>query len=106
MQADIFSPSSSPTQSAGYGENGSATIYGRTFLATLVDEAHDYRNIKKGYWAVKALRERSDVILTMTATPAVGRPAVSSLAIHVFFKNFLREKLTSFPLVFLRTSGT
>jgi len=45
-----------------------------------VDEAHNYRHVKKRYWAVFALRERSETVVAMTATPAIGNPAVSTIS--------------------------
>ncbi|KIK38068.1 hypothetical protein CY34DRAFT_91603, partial [Suillus luteus UH-Slu-Lm8-n1] len=50
------------------------TAYGRKFLLGLVDEAHNYRNIKKGYWAIFCLRLLCQAMVAMTATPITSRP--------------------------------
>ncbi|KAG2352807.1 P-loop containing nucleoside triphosphate hydrolase protein, partial [Suillus spraguei] len=52
----------------------STTVYGRRFLLVAVDEAQNLRNIKRSYWALFALRERSESIVAMTATPITNRP--------------------------------
>jgi hypothetical protein len=52
------------------------TIYGRQFLAVAIDEAHAYRNPNKAYTAMRALREKTDLLVAMTATPVQTRPAV------------------------------
>jgi hypothetical protein len=51
-------------------------VYGRRFLLVGIDEAQNLRNIKKSYWALFALRERSESIVAMTATPITNRPMV------------------------------
>ncbi|KAG1772200.1 P-loop containing nucleoside triphosphate hydrolase protein [Suillus placidus] len=40
----------------------------------MADEAHNYRNIKKGYWAIFCLRSLCQAIVAMTATPITSRP--------------------------------
>jgi hypothetical protein len=57
-------------------------------LVTAVDEAHNYRNVRKGFWAVFALRERSDMMVAMTATPAVGGPEVCFYSQFLFCDRF------------------
>lgn len=53
------------------------TIYGRRFLAVAIDEAHAFRNRNKLHTAILALREKTDLLVAMTATPVQTRPAVS-----------------------------
>jgi superfamily II DNA or RNA helicase len=63
---------------ASYATTAKETIYGRKFLVVALDEAHDYKNIRKGYWAAFSLRERSDSVIAMTATPCTEHPMVSA----------------------------
>jgi hypothetical protein len=60
-----------------YVEN--TTIYGRRYLAVAIDEAHSFRNVNKLYSAVRGLREKTDMLVAMTATPVQTRPSVSAL---------------------------
>ena len=42
-----------------------------------IDEAHGFRNVNKLYGAVRALRDKTDILVAMTATPIQTRPSVS-----------------------------
>ena len=53
------------------------TVFGRRYLAVAVDEAHGFRNVNKLYGAVRVLREKTDILIAMTATPVQTRPSVS-----------------------------
>src|SRR6266571_7554101 len=68
------------------------TIFGRRYLGVAVDEAHGFRNVNKLYGAVRALREKTDIFIAMTATPVQTRPSVRAydLCMCVCY-----EKLTS-----------
>ncbi|KAG2098226.1 uncharacterized protein F5147DRAFT_656118 [Suillus discolor] len=74
LEASNVAPTQSPRQRASYPTEASTTVYGRCFLLVGIDEAQNLRNIKKSYWALFALRERSESIVTMTATPITNRP--------------------------------
>ncbi|KAG2062895.1 hypothetical protein BDR04DRAFT_1039611, partial [Suillus decipiens] len=76
LEADAFHPTKSPRQKANYARDAPNTAYGRHFLLGAVDEAHNQRNIKKGYWAIFSLRERSLTMVAMTATPITSGPLV------------------------------
>ena len=52
------------------------TIFGRRYLGVAIDEAHGFRNANKLYGAVRALRDKTDILVAMTATPVQTRPAV------------------------------
>ncbi|KAG1772227.1 P-loop containing nucleoside triphosphate hydrolase protein [Suillus placidus] len=69
-----FSPTTSPRQKANYAVDAPTTAYGRDFLLGVADEAHNYRNIRKGYWAIFCLRQQCHGIVAMTATPITSRP--------------------------------
>lgn len=76
LEANNRYPTKSPRQKASYVRDAPTTAYGRSFLLCSVDEAHNQRNIKKGYWAVFSLRERSLTMVAMTATPITSGPLV------------------------------
>ena|ERR1700744_6315299 len=57
------------------------TIFGRRYLAVAIDEAHGFRNVNRLYGAVRALRDKCDILVAMTATPVQSRPAVSAQGI-------------------------
>ncbi|KAG2336736.1 P-loop containing nucleoside triphosphate hydrolase protein [Suillus weaverae] len=69
-----LSPTTSPRQKANYTVDAPTTAYGRDFLLGVADEAHNYRNIRKGYWAIFCLRQQCHGIVAMTATPITSRP--------------------------------
>ncbi|KAN0128350.1 P-loop containing nucleoside triphosphate hydrolase protein [Lactarius tabidus] len=50
------------------------TIYRQDYLAIAIDEAHAFRNTNKLHRAVRALRDRTDLMVAMTATPVQTRP--------------------------------
>lgn len=50
-----------------------STIFWWHFLAIAIDEAHGFRNVNKLYKSVRALRERADLLVAMTATPVQTR---------------------------------
>jgi hypothetical protein len=52
------------------------TIFGRKYLAVAIDEAHGFRNANKLYGAVRMLRDKTDILVAMTATPVQTRPSV------------------------------
>jgi hypothetical protein len=54
------------------------TVFGLRYLGVAVDEAHGFRNVNKLYGAVRALRQQSDVLVAMTATPVQTRPSASA----------------------------
>ncbi|KAG1838807.1 P-loop containing nucleoside triphosphate hydrolase protein [Suillus subalutaceus] len=74
FEPSTLSPTTSPRQKVNYTMDAPTTAYGRDFLLGLVDEAHNYRNVRKGYWAIFCLRERCRAIVAMTATPITSRP--------------------------------
>ncbi|KAG2336606.1 hypothetical protein BDR05DRAFT_896483 [Suillus weaverae] len=77
FEANNLSPTKHPRRKANYTADAPSTAYGREFLLGSVDEAHNYRNIKKGYWAIFCLRSLCQAIVAMTATPITSRPLVS-----------------------------
>ncbi|KAG1836505.1 P-loop containing nucleoside triphosphate hydrolase protein [Suillus subalutaceus] len=77
LEANNLYPSKSPRQKANYATDAPTTAYGHHFLLCSVDEAHNQRNIRKGYWAIFSLRERSLSMVAMTATPITSGPLVS-----------------------------
>lgn len=54
------------------------TVFGQRYLALAVDEAHGFRNVNKLYGAVRALREKTDIFVAMTATPVQTRATASA----------------------------
>jgi hypothetical protein len=56
-----------------------STIFGRRYLGVAIDEAHGFRNANRLYGAVRALRDQTDMLVAMTATPVQTRPAVRVL---------------------------
>jgi RecG-like helicase len=52
------------------------TIYCKDIGMVLVDEAHMYRNPNKAAESLKALLDRADFKVLMTATPIITRPLV------------------------------
>ncbi|KAG1763002.1 P-loop containing nucleoside triphosphate hydrolase protein [Suillus placidus] len=74
FEANNLSPTKHPRQKTNYTADAPSTAYGREFLLGLADEAHNYRNIKKGYWAIFCLRSLCQAIVAMTATPITSRP--------------------------------
>lgn len=75
---DPRKPTTSPKPRANFSAHADSTLYGRRFLVTAIDEAHGCRGLKKSYWAVFCLRERSRNVVPMSATPVVTKPAVSN----------------------------
>lgn len=73
LEADSAQPSSSPKEKPSFADYSSRTLYGRRYLCNIVDEAHNYRNIRKGFFAIGALVDRSEATCFLTATPGVGR---------------------------------
>ncbi|KAG2063485.1 hypothetical protein BDR04DRAFT_1037816 [Suillus decipiens] len=78
FEANNLTPTKHPRRKANYTMDVSSTAYGRDFLLGLVDEAHNYRNIKKAYWAIFCLRFLCHAMVAMTATPITSRPLVSN----------------------------
>ncbi|KAG1891850.1 P-loop containing nucleoside triphosphate hydrolase protein [Suillus fuscotomentosus] len=74
FEANNHTPTKHPRRKTNYTTDVPSTAYGRDFLLGVVDEAHNYRNIKKGYWAVFCLRLLCHAIVAMTATPITSRP--------------------------------
>jgi hypothetical protein len=72
----IGTRSGSASLSDKSGKAVANTIYGRRFLAVAIDEAHAFRNTNKLHTAVRALRENTDLLVAMTATPVQTRPSV------------------------------
>jgi hypothetical protein len=52
------------------------SIFGRRYLALAIDEAHAFRNPNKVFTSMRALREKVDLLVAMTATPVQTRPLV------------------------------
>ena len=52
------------------------TVFGRRYLGVAIDEAHGFRNANKLYGAVHMLRDKTDILVAMTATPVQTRPLV------------------------------
>jgi hypothetical protein len=78
LESNGSSPSSSAIPKASFADSSPSTLYGRRYLFAVFDEAHNYRNIRKGFFAARALVERSETTAFLTATPGVGRASVSS----------------------------
>ncbi|KAG1741204.1 P-loop containing nucleoside triphosphate hydrolase protein [Suillus occidentalis] len=74
FEANNLNPTKHPRQKSNYTADAPHTAYGRKFLLGLVDEAHNYRNVKKGYWAIFCLRLLCQAMVAMTATPITSRP--------------------------------
>ncbi|KAG2097976.1 uncharacterized protein F5147DRAFT_777839 [Suillus discolor] len=74
FETNNSAPTKHPRQKINYTMDVSSTAYGRDFLLGLVDEAHNYRNIKKAYWAIFCLRLLCQAMVAMTATPITSRP--------------------------------
>lgn len=74
FEANNLMPTKHPRQKTNYAVDVPSTAYGRDFLLGLVDEAHNYRNVKKGYWAIFCLRCLCHAMVAMTATPITSRP--------------------------------
>ncbi|KAH9011430.1 P-loop containing nucleoside triphosphate hydrolase protein [Lactarius deliciosus] len=51
------------------------TIFRQRYLCVAIDEAHAFRDPNKAYTAVRALRERTDMLVAMTWTPLQTRPS-------------------------------
>jgi phage terminase large subunit-like protein len=68
--------SRTPERSAQAVKHIHNTVFGRRYLAVAVDEAHAFRNTNKVYTAVRALREKTDLFVAMTATPVQSRATV------------------------------
>jgi ERCC4-related helicase len=83
IQADssfIHLPSVGSRNPRPSGRADATTIYRRRYLAIAIDEAHTYCNPNKAYTAMRALREKTDLLVAMTATPVQTRPAVRKFA--------------------------
>ncbi|KAH9018911.1 P-loop containing nucleoside triphosphate hydrolase protein [Lactarius hengduanensis] len=52
-----------PTKTARAGACEGQSIFGRQYLALAIDEAHGFRNANKLYGAVRALREKTDILV-------------------------------------------
>lgn len=52
------------------------TVFGRRYLGIAIDEAHGFRNANRLFSAVRALRDQTDILVAMTATPVQTRPSV------------------------------
>lgn len=55
------------------------TVFGRRYLGISVDEAHGFCDVNKLYGAVRALREKTDFFVAMSATPLKLIPEASPL---------------------------
>ncbi|KAH9019722.1 P-loop containing nucleoside triphosphate hydrolase protein [Lactarius pseudohatsudake] len=51
------------------------TIFRQRYLCVAIDEAHAFRDPNKAYTAVRALREKTDMLVAMTWTPLQTRPS-------------------------------
>ncbi|KAG1837021.1 P-loop containing nucleoside triphosphate hydrolase protein [Suillus tomentosus] len=67
-------PTKHPRRKPNYTMDAASTAYGQNFLLGVVDEAHNYRNVKKAYWAIFCLRLLCHAMVAMTATPITSRP--------------------------------
>jgi hypothetical protein len=65
-----------PTMAARAWIYAGKTIFARRYLGVAIDEAHGFRNPNKLYAAIRALRDETDILVAMTATPVQTRPAV------------------------------
>jgi len=52
------------------------TVYGRKYSFFIMDEAHSARKHNGAHLAARALRERSALMVAMTATPVTTKPQV------------------------------
>ncbi|RDB30571.1 DNA repair and recombination protein RAD54 [Hypsizygus marmoreus] len=50
------------------------TIFGREWLVAALDEAHNCRNLTFKHLSARALREKTELMIGMTATPVTTRP--------------------------------
>ncbi|KAH9019867.1 P-loop containing nucleoside triphosphate hydrolase protein [Lactarius pseudohatsudake] len=57
------------------GRDGVDTIFRQRYLCVAIDEAHAFRDPDKAYTAVRALREKTDMLVAMTWTPLQTRPS-------------------------------
>lgn len=53
------------------------TVFGRRYLGIAVDEADGFCDVNRMYGAVRALREKTDILVAMTVTPLKIRPSAS-----------------------------
>jgi hypothetical protein len=69
--------SESPTKKSSFSELAQTTLYGTSWTVTAFDEAHNYRNAGRTFWAAYSLRNLSEFTVAISATPVVSRPQVS-----------------------------
>ena len=55
-----------------------STVFNRRIALLIIDEAHLYRNNNKSFQSLLPLRDITEFVLLLTATPIVTRPQVSS----------------------------
>lgn len=65
------------------------TVFGRHYLGIAVDEAHGFCEANKMYGAVRALREKTDILVAMTVTPLKMRPQASSYMTDIMVSDVL-----------------
>lgn len=58
--------------------NEKYTVFRQRYLGIAMDEAHNFRNVNKLYGAVRALRDLTDILVAMTATPVQTRATASA----------------------------
>lgn len=61
-----------------YEAKSPTTVYGRTYTFFVMDEAHSARKHNLARMGTHALRERSTLMVAMTATPMTTKPQVHS----------------------------
>ncbi|KAG1737029.1 P-loop containing nucleoside triphosphate hydrolase protein [Suillus lakei] len=100
LEANNLTPTQSPRQRASYSAEACATVYGRRFLLVGADEAQNLRNVKKSYWALFALRQRSESIAAMTATPITNRPMVRDRDQTIMMANLKGDAQVQIPSLY------
>lgn len=66
-----------PLESARFANNAPNTLFGHQYALVAVDEAHAARKHNVVHMALRALKEKTNVLVAMTATPVTTRPQVS-----------------------------
>jgi hypothetical protein len=77
LEFENSAPTSSPLPKAAFASLGSTTVFGYQWLVDAGDEVQRYRNVRRGYWSMYGVRERSETMVAMTATPVTTRTMVS-----------------------------
>lgn len=71
--------------SAAYLSRVKKTIYRRSYLALIIDEAHTARKFNKLHTAYQALCKQSETLIVMTATPVMTKLQVSYNIVYLIY---------------------